>query len=62
MTIGTTSSIGVIPPIYFAIAGLAVGYCGEFLAYGPVKGVSIGGDPGSFEERARARPLPVNAR
>ena len=62
VTIGTTSSIGVIPPIYFAIAGLAVGYCGEFLAYGPVKGVSIGGDPGSFEERARARPLPVNAR
>jgi hypothetical protein len=62
VTIGTTSSINVIPPIYLLIVGLSVGYCGSCLARRPMREVKQDGDPREAAGRAYRRPLSANVR
>jgi hypothetical protein len=56
VTIATTSSVSVIPPIYFMFAGLTVGWCGQWLASGSVDDAlePAGGAAHQFASRLRA--------
>jgi len=61
VTIGTTSSVSVIQPIYFMIVGLTVGWCGQFLALGRADEGADRDPADDAAARPFGRPLGVDA-
>ena len=55
VTIATTSSVSVIPPIYFMFVGLTVGWCGQWLAIGSVDDPSDPADGAANRFTSRLR-------
>ncbi|MEO5883761.1 MAG: O-antigen ligase family protein [Caldimonas sp.] len=55
VTIATTSSVSVIPPIYFMFVGLTVGWCGQCLAIGSVDDASDPADGAAHQFASRLR-------